>query len=247
VPIDKTKPFLLGLAAVVGLVAFSAWAVGHAPDHVREMITEEKHPHLLPTFRGDYPPHHAPPHPGPQAVMPDTRDLFERALACWPVESLFRAEIRAEGRLRNDAGPYYDGNGLASGGRSSVAIVATIPLYSGVERDREREREWIRRTKVADEVGLFITALATRDKSQRMLEITRALERRSQERVKIGVAPTMEQVGFLEKVASIEGDLVKQYGDLQKARLSLLGLCTTDRVDQLDDYLVALIDRKGRR
>lgn len=244
-PIDKTKPFLA--AVVVGLLAFGAWAIGHGPDQVRAMAEPEKHPHLLPTFRGDYPVHHAPPHPGPQAVMPDTRNLFERALACWPVESLFRAEVRLEGRVRNDTGPYFDNNGLASGGRSAVSVVATLPLYSAVERDREREREWIRRTKVADEVGLFITALASRDKSQRMLDIARALERRSQERVKAGVAATAEQVGFLEKVASLEGDLVKQYGDLQKARLSLLGLCTTDRVDELDEYLVALIDRKGRR
>ena len=246
-PIDKTKPVLLFAILGFGLLALSAWAVGHGPEQAREITTEENHPHLLPTFRGDYPPHHAPAQPGPQAVMPDTRGLFEQALACWPVESLFRGEIRAEGRVRTDAGPYYDGNGLASGGRSSVAIVATIPLYSAVERDREREREWIRRTKVAEAVGLFITALANRDKSQRMLELTRALERRSQERVKIGVAPTTEQVGYLEKVATIESDLVKQHGDLQKARLSLLGLCTTDRVDELDHYLVALIDRKGRR
>lgn len=246
-PIDKTRPFLVGLSVAAGLLAVSAWAVGHGPDQVRDLLPDERHPHLLPTFRGDYPAHHAPSLPDPAAVMPDTRQLFERALACWPVESLFRAEVRLEGRVRNDTGPYFDNNGLASGGRSAVSVVASIPLYSAVERDREREREWIRRTKVADQVGLFITALATRDKSQRLLDITQALERRSQERVKIGVAPTMEQVGFLEKVAALEGALVQHHGDLQKTRLSLLGLCTTDRVDDLDHYLVALIDRKGRR
>ena len=153
-----------------------------------------------------------------------------------------RAEVSVEGRVRSDPGSYVDTSGSISGGsRAGVALVARVPLYSAAEMDREREREYARRVKVADAVGAFVTALAEREKNHRELQLMRALERRSQERVKIGVAETAEQVRYLEKVATIEGELLKLNGQIQTARLELIGHCSAPTADGLDRHLVQFI------
>ena len=196
----------------------------------------------LPTYTGEKPSYHAPEKKPPLPPQPDARDLYERALACWPAASYMRAEVSVEGRVRSDTGSYVDSSGTITGGsRAGVALVARVPLYSAAEMDREREREYARRVKVADAVGAFVTALGEREKHQRELALMRALERRSQERVKIGVAETAEQVRYLERVASIEGELLKLRGQIQKARLEMIGHCSAPTADGLDRHLVQFI------
>jgi hypothetical protein len=129
-------------------------------------------------------------------------------------------------------------------GRNSAALVARIPLFSATELDREREREYTRRTKLADSVGNFITALTDRHKTNRELELMRALEKRSQKRVQIGVTDTSEQVQYLQKVVTLEGELVKQRGMLEKSRLELIGHCRADEADGMDRYLQQFIEGK---
>ena len=204
----------------------------------------DKHPHELPTFSGDKPTFHAPEKPPRPGELPDARGLYERALACWPVPSFFRVEVNLEGRVRSDRNNYIDDTGAMRGAdRYGVALVARIPLYSAMELDREREREYIRRTKLADAVGSFIAILAERQKNQRELQLMRALERRAQERVKIGVTETGEQVGFLEKVASIEGTLLQQRGQIEKSRLALIGHCAPSQADELDAFIAHYMPR----
>jgi len=196
----------------------------------------------LPTYSGDKPSYHAPEKKTPAGPAPDARELYERALACWPAPSYMRAEVTVEGRVRSDTGNYVDGDGTIGGGsRARLSLVARLPLYSAAELDREREREYSRRVKVADAVGAFVTALGEREKQKRELELMRALERRSQERVKIGVAETAEQVRYLEKVAGIEGELLKLRGQIQKARLEMIGHCSAPTADGLDRHLVQFI------
>lgn len=175
--------------------------------------------------------------------MPDTKDLYQRALNCWPAQSYIRSEVYVEGRMRSDQTNYLDEAGTIRGAsRSSVALVARVPLYSALELDREREREYVRRTKLAEAVGVFVTALSERHKARRELDLMRALERRAQERVKIGVTETAEQVKYLERVASLEGDLMRLSGQLQKSRLELVGHCTERAGDVLDVHLVQFIE-----
>lgn len=210
------------------------------------LAQDEKHPHELPTFAGDKPSYHAPVKPPKPGALPDARDLYERALACWPAPSSMRFEVNLEGRVRTDRSTYVDeSNNVRSTGRYGVGVVARIPLYSAMELDREREREYMRRTKLADSVGSFIAHLAERQKHVRQLELMRALERRSQERVKLGVTETTEQVGYLEKVATIEGALLKQRGDLQKARLELLGHCSPSNADAFDRHIIQFMPGGG--
>lgn len=223
---------LSGLAFCTGLLV--SWPVAGED--------EPKKAFELPTYSGEKPSIHAPEKPNKPSPIPDARDLYDRALTCWPAQTYMRAEVFVEGRARTETGTFLDSSGTVSTtGKTAAALVARIPLYSAAELDREREREFARRTKVADAVGELVAALADRHRMRRELDITRALERRSQERIKIGVAETSEQVRYLEKVASLESELLKQHGTIQKARLVLVGHCTAQAGDALDRHLVQFI------
>jgi hypothetical protein len=177
-----------------------------------------------------------------QANVPNGRALYALALDCWPTVSYFRAELSAEGRIRNGSGAVLsDTNAIDQGGRNSASIVLRVPLYSAAELDREREREYMRRTKVADAVGDLIGAVSDRQRVNRELMLMRSLEKRAQERVRIGVAETNEQVKYLEKVADLEGALIKQRGTMEKARLALIGLCASQHANRVDDYVISFI------
>lgn len=205
----------------------------------------EKKAWELPTFTGEKPSHYAPEKPAVAGELPDPRKLYDTALDCWPAPSYFKAEVGVEGRLRSDRVNYLDETGAATGSsRAAVALVARIPLYSAMDIDREREREYMRRVKVADAVGVFYTALTDRERARRQLALMRAMERRAQERVKIGVTDTTEQVGYLEKVSSIEGELLKLRGQIEKSRLELIGHCSATAGNELDRVLVQYIGGK---
>ena len=243
------------VAACLAGASLLAWSAGPVTDQrpggtaTTPAQSEPDQPFLLPTYSGESPSFHAPDKPPAPGAAPDARDLYERALACWPVRSLFRGEVTLEGRLRNERGLYLDdSHGVSSGGsRASAALVARLPLYSAIELDREREREWSRRVRVAESAGAFVSVLAERDKLRRQLDLLRALERRSQERVRAGVAETAEQVGFMEKVAASEGEIVRLSGLLQKARIELLGNCHEQQADGLDAHLNQLLaSARGR-
>jgi len=178
-------------ALVVALVAVPAMSEPEAADEK----DEEKKPFLLPTFSGEKTSIHAPAKPTAMGPFPDPREIYERALNCWPAASYMRAEVSVEGRLQNTTITALDDTGMfRAQGRSSAALVARVPLYSATELDKEREREYTRRTKLADSVGNFITALADRQKTRRELDLMVTLEKRSQQRVKIGVTDTAEQL-----------------------------------------------------
>lgn len=240
--IDPRPAWVAACLAGCTLLAWSASPVTDPPAAAPTPAEQDK-PFLLPTYSGESPSLHPPEQPPAPGPAPDARDLYERALACWPVRSLFRGEVTLEGRLRNDRSLYLDdSSGLSSGGsRASAALVARIPLYSAIELDREREREWSRRVRVAESAGAFVSVLAERDKLRRQLDLLRALERRSQQRVRAGVAETAEQVAFMEKVAAAEGEIVRLTGQLQKARIELLGNCHELQADALDAHLRQLL------
>lgn len=208
---------------------------------------ESKKSHELPTYSGQKPSYHAPEKPPVPGQLPDARELYERTLNCWPAPSVMRAEVALEGRLRTDRTQMMDEDGtVRSGGRAGVSLVARLPLYSALELDREREREYMRRTKLADATGTFLSILAERQKHVRQLELMRALERRAQERVKAGITETSEQVGYLEKVAGLEGELLKQSGMLQKARLELIGHCSSSQADEVDRFILQFMPKAVR-
>lgn len=239
---NKCKTRALKLVLSSGLVLAMA---GCSAEPSKAAAEGGKKSWELPTFTGEKPTHFAPEKPAVAGELPDPRKLYDTALECWPAPSFFKAEVGVEGRLRSDRVNYVDDNGTASGtSRAAVALVARIPLYSAMELDREREREYMRRVKVADAVGVFYTALTDRERARRQLALMRAMERRAQERVKIGVTETAEQVTYMEKVAVIEGDLLKLRGQIEKSRLELIGHCSATAGNELDRILVEYIGAK---
>lgn len=240
-PRSKCKSRALQLMLSTGLALVMAGCSAE-PSKAAE---GEKKSWELPTFTGEKPTHYAPEKPVVAGELPDPRKLYDAALECWPAPSYFKAEVGVEGRLRSDRVNYLDESGMATGSaRAAVALVARIPLYSAMDIDREREREYLRRVKVADAVGVFYTALTDRERARRQLALMRAMERRAQERVKIGVTDTTEQVGYLEKVSSIEGELLKLRGQIEKSRLELIGHCSVTAGNELDRVLVQYIGGK---
>lgn len=239
---NKCKTRALKLVLSSGLVLAMA---GCSAESSKAAAEGEKKAWELPTFTGEKPTHFAPQKPAVAGELPDPRKLYDTALECWPAPSFFKAEVGVEGRLRSDRVNYLDENGTQSGAsRAAVALVARIPLYSAMDLDREREREYMRRVKVADAVGVFYTALTDRERARRQLALMRAMERRAQERVKIGVTETAEQVTYMEKVAVIEGDLLKLRGQIEKSRLELIGHCSAKAGNELDRILVEYIGAK---
>lgn len=227
------------------LVAGMAFAISACSAEPGKSTDGEKKAWELPTFTGEKLTHFPPDKPTAAGEMPDPRKLYDTALDCWPAPSFFKAEIGVQGRLRSDQLNFLDETGMATGAsRASVALVARIPLYSSMDIDREREREYMRRVKVADAVGVFYTALTDRERARRQLALMRAMERRAQERVKIGVTDTSEQVAYLEKVSGIEGDLLKLRGQIEKSRLELIGHCSVTAGNELDRLLVQYIGAK---
>ncbi|QHJ01744.1 hypothetical protein GT347_27185 (plasmid) [Xylophilus rhododendri] len=204
----------------------------------------EKQPFELPTLSGQSGDFHLPDKPAAIGPLPDARELFDIALSCWPAPSYFRGELNLEGRLRTDRSTSISNEGaLSAGSRASVALVARIPLYSASELDRDRQREYDRRTRAAEAVGALVWALTDRVRAERELELVQALERRSQQRVKVGVADTTEQVAYLEKVSALQGTVFKQSGEIQKSRLALLAICSADTADQVDQYIGRYVKR----
>lgn len=208
----------------------------------------EKQTFELPTLSGKSGDFHPPAMPAGLGPLPDARELFDIALSCWPAPSYFRGELSLEGRMRTDRSTTISNEGaLSAASRASVALVARIPLYSASELDRDRQREYDRRTRAADAVGSLVFALTDRIRAERELELIQALERRSQQRVKVGVADTTEQVAYLEKVSVLQGTVYKQGGDIQKARLALLAICSADTADEVDRYIGQYVNRGARR
>ena len=184
------------------------------------------------------------------ADAPNARELFDMIVSCWPERSWFRGELSAEARTtrRNSAingsttttldpvsGNYVTQN--STGNDATIGLLLRVPLWSAMELDREREREAGRRNLIAQQVGVYVSSLAEFQLTEREIQIHRALEKRSQERVMLGVAETSEQVKGLQNVAQLEAKQVRNKADLIKSRITLQGLCTHDKAWIIDEYL----------
>ena len=232
--LSKLKPIV---AACVLLAACSAPSVSIGDDMAKPP------PAALPLFDGSDTRTHQPPKGElVRPVVPDYRKLYEMVLSCWPADSWFRGEVYAEARLssRTDTtSSSYDATTgtLTQRGDKYVALVARIPIASAIELDRERGRDADRRGKVATAVGELMGAFSERVLNARQLSLTRALEKRSQERVRVGVAETSEQVKYLEQVAMLESKIEMLKAAEIKARLQIVGMCDPRKMSVIDDYL----------
>jgi hypothetical protein len=177
--------------------------------------------------------------------IPNARELFELVVSCWPEKSFFRGELSLEGRAtrtntttsNTTSFDPVTGSYTTSNNNNYIALVGKIPLYSGIELDREREREASRRTVIANAVGVYISALAEHKLNERELHLLRALEIRAKQRVDAGVTETKEQLGAFEKVSQLENKNIKTGADLIRSRITLSAMCDDKRAWIIDGYL----------
>jgi hypothetical protein len=163
--------------------------------------------------------------------------VFRTIIACYPNKSRWNLDIDLQAAVRTANTVDITGTAI---GKNTVGIVARMPLYSATEMDREREREYRRRTDTAGKVAEFVGQLATRNQALRTLALAAAMESRAQIRVNEGIADAEEQVKFLDKVAAAENQLITAEAKAMDARLSLVAMCRDEEADTVNAYLTDL-------
>ncbi len=201
---------------------------------------QEKPPALkiykMPTMADDSLDYHAKPAAIVQAPALDADAIYQAVLGCYPEKSKFNIDVDLRAAIRSS--DVLDLEDNATGlGKSYVGIVANMPLYSGKELDREKEREYMRRKDTAKAVADFISAIAGRNHAVRELALYRSLEARSAVRVQQGVTEATEQVGYLEKVASSQDKLINEETKIMESRLLLAGMCDPKNAETIGSWL----------
>lgn len=166
--------------------------------------------------------------------------VLASVLRCYPAKSHWQIDVNLRGQIRNNPGLETDDTGNTQIGSNYVAIVAQMPLYSGAELDKRREREYHRRTDMAGLVAEFVAAIASRNHAIRELALYRSLEARARTRVQQGIVPVAEQVKYLEKVASSQENLIKHETKIMESRIKMAATCEPRKHDPMNNYLMRI-------
>ena len=231
--LEQAKRETLALAASGGSEIASTWWPWKTTDELEKPPSVQTY--QLPTMTGDDLDFHIPPaalHPAPAL---DADGIFNAVLACYPEKSKYDIDVALRAAVRSQN--VLDLEDTSSLGGSYVGIVANMPLYSGKELDKEKEREYVRRKDTAQEVADFIAAIAQRNQATREFALYRSLEARAAIRVKQGITEASEQVGYLEKVAQAEKELVQAEAKIMESRLLLAGMCDPKNAKTLGNWL----------
>ncbi len=199
-------------------------------------------PYAMPTFTGETVNwHKIKPAINPLPEM-DGDYIFEAVRNCYPikpwgVEVSLKAGANYRDSVQNeiatsDSSKYYAG------------IVFNMPLYSGTEVEKERDREYKRRIKTADTIASLIKAVAKKRRAERLMGLYLSLEKRSQERVKQGIVSVDEQIGYLEKVAKTQADYDQALADIEGERISLVAQCRPDVSERVNTLILQEIGKK---
>ena len=193
-------------------------------------------PYQLPTMLDDGADYHDKPPALVKAPAIDADAVFSAVLACYPERSKFDIDVDLRAAIRSS--DVLDLQDTSTGlGKSYVGIVASMPLYSGKELEREKDREYSRRKDTAKAVADFIASIAGRNHAIRELALYRSLEARSAARVKEGVTEASEQVSYLEKVANSQEKLIEEEAKIMESRLLLSGMCDPKNAKQIGGWL----------
>lgn len=169
--------------------------------------------------------------------QPNSRHIFDVVMACFPAESNFKFEVKAQTGYKTKAAGFSGDEDINLQEGFYAGIVAEVPLFSASENSRAREREYDRRSNVAALVGSFTGLITSRNLAIRKIALFRSLERREQLRVKTGLVPVSDQVAYLEKIANEYQKRDQAKADIEAARLQLLAHCSLDRSDYMASYL----------
>jgi hypothetical protein len=192
-------------------------------------------PYQVPTFAGeniDF--HEIKPAPNPAKTV--DADLITHTInACYPVAPMnleVAVKVGTNYRPTNSAGTIQ----TADSASYYAGVVASMPLYSGVEIDKEQKLAIDRKEKTAGLVAQMLTALSTKRRAERMLTLYASLEKRSQKRVAVD-----EQIGYLEKVAQTQGELDGANAQIEGSRLALIHQCTDHDIERLNNFILSEI------
>lgn len=197
-------------------------------------------PYQVPTFTGEQIDWHKMKPAINPAKTVDADLIVETVNACYPVPAMnvelglkvgatFKPPTTGAMVQSLDASQYYAG------------IVASMPLYSGVEIDKEQKLAIERKLNTANVVAQMLTALSTKRRAERMLGLYLSLEKRSQKRVQDGIVAVDEQIAMLEKVATTQGELDAANAQIEGARLSLIHQCKPEDAERLNNFILSEI------
>lgn len=200
-------------------------------------------PFTLPRLHADEKHFNAPIKPILKTPRIDPDEVYTTVLACFPSPSTFNAELSLVGGFKTALNQWDDE--YPDIADHYVGIIGKIPLYSANERNRQREREYLRRNTTAAHVSGFIGAIALRNQIWREIGLYRALEARAQARVRNGIAETKEQVTYLEKLTETQAKLITAQSKIVEYRLALAGLCENSLRPKINNWLIQLTGLKG--
>jgi hypothetical protein len=219
-------------AAKDPLFSFWPWKEGEAeqPPPVQ--------PYKIPTLSGDELDFKAKP-PLVKAPKIDADAVYQYVLDCYPEASKWNLDVNLRAQIASTPESILSSAGTSTTelGDSYLAIVASLPLYSSTELNREKERESLRRQNVASIVADFIAAIASRNHAIRESTLYRGLEARAALRVQQGINEAREQMGYLEKVAASRESLIRQEAKIMESRLKLAGMCDPANAKTINTWL----------
>ena len=196
-------------------------------------------PFELPTLKGRAPHFNTPIAALQPAPHIDPDGVFYVINNCYPEKSKFKVDLSLVAGVRSSF-DQYNRSDWPEITDHYIGLVGEMPLYSTTEQAREREWEHKRRVNTAKNVAAFAQSLANRNHAYREIGLYLALEARAQARVKQGVANANEQVGYLEKVATAQRDILKFEAQIVENRLALISMCDSARAPQVNQYLQKL-------
>ncbi|MCW8332027.1 hypothetical protein MD588_24860 [Photobacterium sp. SDRW27] len=197
-------------------------------------------PFELPTLKGKTP-HFITPAPALKAaptVDPDA--IFTVVNNCYPEKTKFKIDLSLVAGVRSSI-DQFNRSDWPEITDHYIGVVGEMPLYSTTEQAREREWEHKRRVNTAKNVATFAQSLANRNHAYREMGLYLVMEARSQARVRQGIANITEQVGFLEKVAAAQRDILKFEAQIVENRLALISMCDNARAERVNQYLKKLV------
>ena len=232
--LNKIKLLVVGLFLCGGVQAEE-----HKPPNIQ--------PYEIPTFTGapvDY--KQIKPAIDPKKKI-NGDAIFQIINKCYPLKSGFGLEVNLRGGMN-----YKPSDKNTSGGNTTVVqtydsqnyyagIVANMPLYSDIEIDKDRKVEYQRREQTAMTIKEMLSAVAAKRRAERMMGLYLSLEKRAQARIETGVAPVDEQISYLEKVATTQGELDTAEAAIEGSRLALIGQCRPEVLDEVNNYILSEI------
>ena len=125
-----------------------------------------------------------------------------------------------------------------------VGLVATVPLYSGKELDRERDKAAGRKRQAGDDIAVMIENIEKVLHNRRMLAVYKVMETRSKKRVQAGVVPLTEQVDIMEKLSNLQKETITFTAQIGGKHTALLNSCKDGKDKrELQDYMGEELDK----